>query len=179
MAKPAARLQATELQFKFAVAIATLTATAEKPLSGTLHEFTWGRYRITRDELALSLEQEQTASSLFEHTASFLMMQQLDASLDRVFGHKRFHFGNADLSGASWIARLIRNAFAHDPLAPVWLIDRRVQGKVVHFRDIIHLDTTKLKGRLNRSQYGGPLALLRFSQACRETFLEAASAAAV
>jgi hypothetical protein len=62
---------------------------------------------------------------------------------------------------ASQIVRLIRNAFAHNPFAPVWRIPRECENQTYNVNNTIALKTSGLNGKpLERLNYGGPLALL-------------------
>lgn len=74
----------------------------------------------------------------------------------------RFRHPNPNIRCASWIARLIRNAFAHNPFAPVWKTYAECKNQTYNVNDVISLKTTGLNGKpVERLDYGGPLALLR------------------
>ena len=69
------------------------------------------------------------------------------------------------IKSASWIARLIRNAFAHNPFDPVWIIQAECKNKQYEVPGTISLDTSSIDGkRLLRIHYGGPLAILKLSE---------------
>lgn len=73
-----------------------------------------------------------------------------------------------EVRAAYEIARLIRNAFAHAPFAPIWSIDPDCRSKVFEIADVIRLDTTDLHGEaFDWRHYGGPLALYRLAQFTR------------
>lgn len=95
-----------------------------------------------------------------------MLANQIDSVLDRLEGSGRFASGaRPELFGAAWIGRLVRNAFAHNPLAPLWKLDRECRGKVYEVPRVIKLDCRLLKTGepVRRMDYGGPLALLRLS----------------
>ena len=89
----------------------------------------------------------------------------------------RFKHLNDDFRNAAWIARLIRNAFAHAPFNPSWQFYPECRNRVFEVRDTIRLDTAGIEGAfVERRHYGGPLAVLRLSQFVRERVLIAQSA---
>lgn len=78
-----------------------------------------------------------------------------------------------DVQGTYQISRLIRNAFAHSPFAPVWSIDSDCRDRVFRVGDIISLDTKDLQGAaFDWRHYGGPLALLRLCRYVRFEILK-------
>jgi hypothetical protein len=77
------------------------------------------------------------------------------------------------VQAAYQIARLIRNAFAHAPFAPMWSIDPDCRDKVFAVPDVIALDTTGLQGQpFDWRQYGGPLALFQLCRFARIQILK-------
>ena len=73
-----------------------------------------------------------------------------------------------EVRAAYQIARLIRNAFAHAPFAPIWSIDPDCRSRVIEIADVIRLDTTDSHGKaFDWHHYGGPLALYRLAQFTR------------
>jgi hypothetical protein len=84
----------------------------------------------------------------------------------------RFKHPDDGIRSAAWIARLLRNAFAHNPFNPVWMLYSECENKVFEVKDVIRLSTEGLhKKRVVREDYGGPLALLRLSQFIRTRIL--------
>lgn len=103
------------------------------------------------------------STALLHHVAIYLLANQIDTFLQNLY-KDRFNHSNPDIKSAAWIARLIRNSFSHNPFYPVWLIDRDAKNKIFSVKNILQLDTTNLNGKfLDRSHYGGPLALLLLS----------------
>jgi len=138
-------LLAAELQFKFALGISAAVISNDEPVCSELSVFSWGRHRTEPGELFLTKKQERLASSMVEHTATYAMAVQLDRALQDLLTD-RFHHANADLRAASWIARLIRNAFAHDPLNPVWKVQPEAIDRRFVLDGVIELDTKALDG---------------------------------
>lgn len=164
-------LEVAKVQFKFAIGLTSYCA-LHGPITGHIQAFSWGGQALNRGELALSRKREQLAASVFEHCALNILMQQLDTELTHKHGRRRLTTPDRALRAASWIARHVRNAFAHDPLVPVWQVDRSVRDEVFEWSGIARLDTRGLSGKIvQRRDYGGPIAVLRLSQKCREHYL--------
>ena len=80
---------------------------------------------------------------------------------------------DSNIQNAYQIARLIRNAFAHDPTLPVWSIDADCQNKKFSVPNIISLDTTSINGtEFDWRHYGGPLALFNLCRFVRVEILK-------
>lgn len=93
------------------------------------------------------------------------MAVQIDTALERKFGTQRFDNSDEEIRSACSIARLVRNAFAHDPFGPVWEFPPKFANQRYEVRGILLLNTAGLeKQPVSRRDYGGPLALLRFLQ---------------
>jgi hypothetical protein len=159
---PLERLRLAELAYKATVLIAADRSVARETLPSL--QFSWGPHVVSAEELSLTAEEEQIAAGLLEHLATYSLCLEADSVLAELIP-QRFELDDDDLRCAAWIVRLIRNAFAHDPFAPTWLIDRRVRDAVLQVHDILTLDTCSLPGKVvRREDYGGPLALLRLIQ---------------
>jgi hypothetical protein len=73
-----------------------------------------------------------------------------------------FHIPEPEIAAALQIARLFRNAFAHNPFGPVWEIRDAWKNRAFYAPGVISLDTSGLDGQpVKRKHYGGPLAILR------------------
>ena len=96
--------------------------------------YTYGKHKVILGEFALTGQQESLASAALLHSATYTMAIQMDRVLQEVVGSDRFKHPDSDISSASWIARLIRNAFAHSPFNPTWQTYPECDKKV--FRDI-------------------------------------------
>jgi hypothetical protein len=80
---------------------------------------------------------------------------------------------DSDVQAAYQIARLIRNAFAHAPFSPKWLIDAKYRNKVFVIPGVMAFDTKGFDGtEFDWRQYGGPLALFRLCQWVRFRILK-------
>jgi hypothetical protein len=127
--------------------------------------FSWGEHLADKDELILNGEEEELAIALLHHVATYLLANQIDSYLG-ICRKDRFTDKDKNIRDAACIARLIRNAFAHNPFNPQWQIRmEQCKDKVLNVSDIIKLNTYNLDGKaVNRYDYGGPLALLRLSE---------------
>jgi|ERR1041385_7348741 hypothetical protein len=158
-----ALLTETENQFKLSLAVNALCVSSETNAFDYLSEFSYGRHLATEEELRLDPDDEKVSASALEHCATYVMALQLDNVLKNVI-EDRFKHADPDIKSAAWISRLIRNAFAHNPLHPEWQIYSECDKRVYAVKDIITLSTTGLNGKyVEKMHYGGPLALLRLS----------------
>ncbi len=133
---------------------------------------TLASYRHTANDadLRLTREEEGIGATLFEHVATYILAVQIDTALGALYPN-RFENADQNLCCAARIARLIRNAFAHNPFAPEWKwkTNGPCENRQFVVPDIISLDTTGLSGKyVERRHYGGPLALLKLADFVRE-----------
>jgi hypothetical protein len=158
------RLSVAELQFKLALGVNLHRAFSRGDSAFPyLDTFSYGKHVASRDELALSPSEERDASLALEHTTTYVMALQIDTALEALVP-ERFTPTDTEAQNASWIARLIRNAFAHAPQHPRWLTYPGCDTNHFSVREIIALDTNGLNGQpVDYKHFGGPLALLRFS----------------
>ena len=134
---------------------------ATKPTVSYLETFSFGQHVAHHEELALTPKQEEQAFAALEHCATYIAVIQVHTVLEAIHPDP-FHIAEPATSAAFQISRLIRNAFAHNPFAPVWEIRHAWRDKVFIVPGIISLDTTGLDGQfLRRQHYGGPLTVLR------------------
>lgn len=159
-------------QFKLAVAVrAHCTSSQPKNAFAYLDTLSFGKHVAHSKELSPTQDEEQFAAAALEHSATYIMAVQIDTALQPVFPQRLSHL-REDVQQSAWIARLIRNAFAHDPLNPVWLTYPECENQIFSVQEIITLNTAQLKGKvLQRMDYGGPLALLRFSEFVKRRLL--------
>ncbi len=150
-------LRNAKLHFKLVFGV-----TATRPRIGYLDTFSFGRYVAHRDELALSSDEEGHALSALEHCGTYLAATQVHTVLERVHPDP-FQIREPDIAAGFQIARLLRNAFAHNPFAPVWDVRTSWSDRVFAVPEVIALDTSGLdQTAVRREHYGGPIALLRF-----------------
>lgn len=154
-------LENAELQFKLALAIQTTCHLSDRPDFNYLASFSYGKHTAEHGKLMLTKEQEAFASILLAHSTTYLCAVQIDSVLGEIVPN-RFQATDPNIRSASWIVRLIRNAFTHNPFAPVWETYPECENQTYSVRDMISLETTGLNGKpVVRKDYGGPLALLR------------------
>lgn len=160
------RLYYAEVLFKMAFAMHTPNPPERFQY---LEKFSWGKHVADENELILNGEEEELAIGLLHHVATYLLANQIDSYLQNCL-KDRFTDKNKNIRDAACIARLIRNAFAHDPFMPQWEIRMpQCKDKVLNVSDIIELDTSNLDSKaVDRYDYGGPLALLRLSEYVRQ-----------
>ena len=162
-------LKKAEIQYKFALALnTTYNSRIEEDLPNLsyLAYFAYGKYGTGGKELRLNKKEEKYAVTLLEHSAIYLIAVQIDSALEDLF-RSRFNHPNKDIRTISCIIRLIRNAFAHNPFAPRWLLDRRFKNKTYTIGDLT-FRTNGLNNKLvKKMDYGGPVALLLLSKFVR------------
>lgn len=138
--------------------------TATRPHINYLDTFSFGQHVAYRDELALTTEQEEHAFAALEHCATYLAAVQVHTVLESIHADP-FQIPEPEIGAAFQIARLIRNAFAHNPFGPIWEIRDTWKDRTFSVPGVITLNTTDLDGKpVKREHYGGPLAILRFLQ---------------
>lgn len=162
------KLNYAELQFKLALAVSTTCVDSEESPLQYLTTFIHGEHTASEEELSLNKDQERFASVLLEHSATYLMVVQLNSVLGEAIPNRLQH-PDKDIRDASQIIRLIRNAFAHDPFEPTWEIKPCWDNQIFEVKGIISLNTTELNGeKVKKKDYGGPIALLHLSQFIKE-----------
>lgn len=155
------------IQFKFAIGVHL----SSSDLQIIYPEFSWGKHHRSAKDLTLSKDETELAAMLFEHSATYLLVLQIDKALEDVVAN-RFNHSDERIKNVAWITRLIRNTFAHNPLAPVWMIQPESADKTFILEKIITLKTQNLDGRpVSRWDYGGPLALLALAEFVQKNIL--------
>lgn len=153
------RLFSAELQFRLASAVRLAVTSKQQPLDLPL-VWTHGKHRVWYEQVALREDQADFAAYHLHYSATFLMAVAMRDAI-KVTTPDPKNNPDPNVRGAYQIARLIRNAFAHEPFWPTWRIDPDCRGKVFSVKDIIEFNTAGLDGqRLDRTHYGGPLTLL-------------------
>jgi hypothetical protein len=166
-----AYLKSAERQFRLACAV-NMATTCEAQSLDVPMEWTFGRHRISYRELALDQAEAEHAAAGLEHTTTFVMAVTIREALRACVPNAAHHEDSAIVS-AHQIARMIRNAFAYQMMAPRWSIDQDCRDRLFEVAEIIRLDTEGLNGKpFDWRDYGGPLALFRLSQHVRRTILE-------
>jgi hypothetical protein len=160
-----------ELQFCLASAVRLATTLKVQPLDLPIN-WTHGNQRVEYAEIALRPDQAEFAACFLHRSATYLMAVAIKDAIQAVVP-KPWQSPDADVAGAYQIARQIRNAFAHSPFAPTWMIDQGLRDKVFAVRDIIELKTAGLHGTaFDWRHYGGLLALYRLCRFVRIAILK-------
>jgi hypothetical protein len=107
-------IKSSQILFKL-----SLGFSASLPKLGYLSSFASYRHTAHADELKLTREEEGFGSTLLEHVATYTLAVQIDTALGALYP-TRFESADQMLRSAAWIARLVRNSFAHNPFAPTW-----------------------------------------------------------
>jgi hypothetical protein len=164
-------LRAADWYFRFAFAVSNDVRFNHHPRV-EYAQLAWGQHFMTGEELNLSRDQELFAATIGEHAATYLCALQIDSVLEDKFGPSRLtQTTQQTIRTPSVIARCIRNAFAHSPLNPIWLVRPQERGSFI-IQDVIQLNTEHLNGRkLKFSDFGGPLAMLKFLRHVRQHVL--------
>ena len=164
-------LKLAEQQFRLACtvhfALATGTLSLDVPI-----EWTFGRHRTDYKEFGLRPDQAEYAAPALESIFTFVMASAIAEAFKDCVTNAPTH-PDADVVSAFRIARLIRDAFAHGMLRPVWQVKPKLRDQVVAITDVISIDTTDLHGKVfDWRHYGGHLAVWRFSQWVRFNVLD-------
>jgi hypothetical protein len=163
-------LFSAELQFRLASAVRLATTQGVQPLDLPI-EWSHGQHRVKYQEVALRKDQADFAACFLHRSATYSMAVVMKDAIRAAVPDPKTSL-QPTTRAAYQIARLVRNAFAHAPLAPVWSIDPDCRNTIFSVPDVIELDTTKLQGQnFDSRHYGGPLALYRLSQFVRTTIL--------
>lgn len=129
---------------------------------------TYGKFALSKDDLALSQQDIELANSTLRHCATYLLAVTVETALAKVFG-KPLDSIDRNVSIAATIAKILRDSFAHDPFYPRW--DSRMKKKYIgHFEipGVISINTTDLPGKpVIWEDYEGPIALLKFVEHCK------------
>lgn len=159
-------LKLAELQFRLAVAVRLATTLENQPLDAPT-EWTHGKHKVSYEEIALTKDQADIAANYLKQTATYLMAITIKEALKKSFTDPKNH-SDKNVIAAYQISRLIRNAFAHSPIRPVWQIDPECRDKEFVVDDVISLNTKGLDEQpFDWRNYGGLLALFRLSKYVR------------
>lgn len=164
-------LKVAEQQFRLACTVNFLVAVGKQPLDVPLEQ-TFGRHRTRYQEFALRPDQADYSASALERVATFAMSSALRQAFAECVPDAKAH-ERPEVVFAYQISRLVRNAFGHHVLRPIWSIDRDCQDRKFEVENVVTLDTTGLHGRdVNWRDYGGHLAMWRLSQWVRFNVLD-------
>lgn len=163
-------LKLTELQFRLAVTV-RLAISLDKQYLEVPTKWSHGKHTVTYEEIVLTKDQADIAADYLKRTATHLMSLTIKNALKRIYVDPKNHI-DENVAAAYQISRLIRNAFAHSPISPVWQIDPDCREKCFTIEDIISLNTTGLDQKpFDWRHYGGLLSLFRLSKFVRINLL--------
>jgi hypothetical protein len=183
-----------ELQFRLTAAVRIAVTGHRQPLDFP-DVWTYAHVSVTYEELALRQEQAEYAAQLIQHSATLTMALAVKDAIEAVIpelpdavrrdgnrilqavedaiansASKPWNVTEHQVATAYHISRLIRNAYAHAPFAPQWMINRHIQDTTFTIPDVIELNTRGLHGNgFDWRHYGGLLALYKL---CRFTRFE-------
>lgn len=164
------RLRLAEQQFRLACTAHLAVSNGVQPLDVPV-EWVFGRHRVSYEDFGLRQDQAAYAASLLEMTATFIVASTIRDALVVLFPDTKRH-KDQDVVSAYQISRLIRNAFAHNMIQPVWSIDADCRDAEFEIKDVIRLNTSDLNGvHLDWRHYGDPLAIFYFGRYVRESLL--------
>jgi hypothetical protein len=110
-----------ELQFRLASAVRLAVSMGSQPLDLPM-QWSHGKHLVEYKEIALRPDQADFASQCLQRSATFLMVVVVRDAIVAVVPEPKSD-PNSNIRAAYQISRMIRNAFAHNPMNPVWSID--------------------------------------------------------
>jgi len=156
-------LDIAAVQFKLSLQVGALPGAVDQRLT----YMQYGRLGIEKQDLQLSPDDVALGQTALQHTATFALALAIDSAFERLVPD-RFNCRNPDIAVAARIARILRNAFSHDPFFPRWICTNPNHRGMFAIPGVISLDTTVVNGQdVDWRHYGGPLALLRFLRHCQ------------
>ncbi|HEY1786504.1 MAG TPA: hypothetical protein VGJ73_00035 [Verrucomicrobiae bacterium] len=165
------KLFTAELQFRLASAVRVAVMQGNQPLDLPI-KWIHGKHSVAYEEIALRQDQADYAACFLHRSATYLMAVVIKDAIRAIFSNPKTS-KNLNVQNTYQIARLIRNAFAHDPTRPMWSIDPDCRNKTFSVSDIISLDTSGINGtEFDWRHYGGPLALFRLCRFVRFEILK-------
>ncbi len=166
-----ARLKIAEHQFRLACTVHLAVLHEQQPLDVPVR-WTFGKHQVSYEEFGLRPDQAPLAASALEHTAMLVLCSTIRDVVQNLFSNPKIH-DDPRVVASYQISRMIRNAFAHSMIAPVWSIDADCADKTYEIESVISFCTVGLHEQPMRWQhYGGPLAIFRFGRFVREVLAE-------
>ncbi len=180
-----------ELQFRVTSAVRIAVTEQRQPLD--LPElWTHGKYEVRYEEIALRQDQAEYAAQIVQHSATLTMAvavkdaieaiavdlsesvrryrNQIRRAVDEAIANtnpKPWTVPDDQVASAYHVSRLVRNAYAHAPFAPRWMINTELRDTVFVIPGVIELQTQGLHDTaFDWRHYGGLLGLY---QLCRFT----------
>ena len=164
-------LKLSELQFRLSKTV-RLAITLEKQSLDTPTQMSFGKHIVLYEEIALNEDQSHIAAQYLEQTATYLMAMTIKEALVKIYIDPKNN-PDKNVVAAYQISRMIRNAFAHSPIMPVWSIDTDCKNKKFVIDNVIALDTSNIdQKQFDWRHYGGLLALFKLSKYVRIQLLK-------
>lgn len=155
-------LKMAEQQFRLACTVHFALHTDGLSLDAPI-VFTFGRHQTDYKEFGLRFDQAEYAASSLEYVSTFVMAATIAEAFKDCVPNARDH-PDRSIADAFKIVRMLRNAFAHGPLRPVWDIRPEWRNRSFTVPNVISLDTTALNAKVfDWDHYGGHLAIWRLS----------------
>jgi hypothetical protein len=138
------------------------------PFPQKLNGINYGGLHISGDDLKLSADDAALASNGLKHCSTLTLAVVIDSAFENLVPD-RFNSSNEDIKIAARIARILRNAYTHNPFFPKWnCTNQNHIGKFV-IPNVIAIDTTVVNGLdVEWQHYGGLLSLLLFLRHCQK-----------
>ena len=137
-------LKAAELQFRLAAAVRLATTGKIQPFD-LPSIWTHGKHQVSNEEICLTPEQADYAAYGLYQSSTFMIAVQVFKAIRHAVENPKIHT-DENIKSAYQISRMIRNAFTHQPLNPIWSIDKDCQNCLFVVEGVITLDTTSLDG---------------------------------
>lgn len=165
------QIRLAEQQFRLACTVHLAVTNGIQTLDVPV-EWTFGKHRVSYQDFGLRLDQAPLAAHALEETTMLVLTSTIRDAIVALFPNPKTHT-NPQVVAAYQISRIIRNAFAHSVVDPVWSIDEDCLDKTFAIDGVISLCTTGLHGRrIGWPDYGGPLAIFYFGRFVREVLLQ-------
>jgi hypothetical protein len=134
------------------------------PFPQLLNGMTYGGLHIGADDLQLSADEAALASNGLKHCSILTLAVVIDSAFENIFrDQNRFKSSNEDIKTAATIARILRNAYTHNPFFPKWKFDNPDYIGNFVIPNVIAINTETLNDLdVKWQHYGGPLSLLLF-----------------
>lgn len=133
-----------------------------------LNGINYGGLHISESGLKLSADDAALASNGLKHCSILTLAVVVDSAFENLVPD-RFNSSNEDIKIAARIARILRNAYTHDPFFPKWnCTNQNHIGKFI-IPNVIAIDTAAINGlEVEWQHYGGLLSLLLFLRHCQK-----------
>lgn len=180
-----------ELQFRLASAIRIAVTNGRQPLDFP-QIWTHGKHSVDYDEVSLRQDQAEYAAAIIQHSATLTMAIAVKDAIESVIPglskavkkngnniiqavnneiintkDKRWLIPDHQVGTVYHVSRLIRNAYAHAPFSPKWMIQDGLDQMIFTIPDVVDFRTHGLNGLdFDWRHYGGLLVLYKL---CRFT----------